>query len=153
MLSGVSNSLTGSGEPRDKKATDYGRRTLWIGCHVDTDGGDLLGGATSCLERRIQQELHLSTHPQPEFLGLAWDKNQAESQHFGVMFRAPVVSDYVAEHLKNKQFKKMGRSGRIKSVFMTQEEIVRGLADLELEPWSDHMARNIKLTQTKDANV
>ena len=139
-------------EHRDKKTTDYGRRTLWIGCHIDCDGGELLDAATKCLDRRIQQELHLSTHPRPEFLGLAWDKNQAESQHFGVMFRAPVVSDYVADHLKNKQFKKMGRSGRVKSVFMTQEEIVGGLAELDLEPWSDYMARNIKLTQMKDAH-
>ncbi|MEO6773230.1 MAG: hypothetical protein ABI467_09425 [Kofleriaceae bacterium] len=133
-------------ELRDKKSTDYGRRMLWIGCHVDKDG-DLLAGAMSCLDRRIQQELHLSTHPQTELLGLAWDRNQTESQHFGVMFRVPVVSDYVADHLKNKQFKKMGRAGRIKSVFMTQEEIVRSLDELDLEPWSAHMARNIKLTQ------
>jgi predicted NUDIX family phosphoesterase len=140
-------------EHRDKKTAEYGRRTLWIGCHIDSDDGELLDAATTCLDRRIQQELHLSTHPRPEFLGLAWDKNQAESQHFGVMFRAPVVSDYVADHLKNKQFKKMGRPGRVKSVFMTQEEIVRGLAELDLEPWSDYMARNIKLTQTKDVNA
>lgn len=137
---------------RDKKTEDYGRHKLWIGCHVDTEGEDLLAGARGCLDRRIQQELHLSTRPQPEFLGLAWDKSQTESQHFGVMFRAPLLSDYVADHLKNKQFKNMGRSGRIKSLFMTQEEILRSLAELELEPWSYYMARNIKLTQTKDAN-
>ena len=139
-------------ERRDKKTKDYGRHTLWIGCHVDTQGSDLLGGATSCLDRRIQQELHLSTRPQPELLGLAWDKSQAESQHFGVMFRAPLLNDYVADHLKNKQFKKMGRSGRIKSLFMTQDEILRSLVELELEPWSFYMARNIKLIQTKDVN-
>jgi predicted NUDIX family phosphoesterase len=133
-------------DPQDKKATAYGRNTLWIGCHVDADGKDLLTGAMSCLERRIQQELHLSTHPQMDLLGLAWDKNQTESQHFGVMFRVPVVSDYVADHLKNKQFKKMGRSGRLRSIFMTQEEILRGLDDLNLEPWSEHMVRNIKLS-------
>jgi hypothetical protein len=88
-----------------------------------------------------------------DLLGLAWDRNQAESQHFGVMFRVPVTSDYVADHLKNKQFKKMGRAGRIKSVFRTQEEIVRDLEDLNLEPWSDHMARNIKLTRKKDTDA
>lgn len=139
-------------ERRDKKTKDYGRHTLWIGCHVDTEGEDLLGGAMICLDRRIQQELHLSTRPQSEFLGLAWDKNQTENQHFGVMFRAPLLNDYVADHLKNKQFKKMGRSGRIKSLFMTQEEILRSLDELELEPWSYYMARNIKLPQTKDTN-
>jgi len=62
------------------------------------------------------------------------------------MFRAPVSSDHVAEHLKDKQFKKMGRAGRLKSLFMTQEEIVTGLDDLDLEPWSRYMVRNIKLT-------
>lgn len=139
-------------EPRDKKAMTYGRRSLWSGCHVDTAGvdtagGDLLAGAMGCLDRRIQQELHLATHPTTDLLGLAWDKNQAESQHFGVMFRVPVVNDYVASHLKDKQFKKMGRSGRIKSVFMTQEEILRGLSVLELEPWSKQMVENIKLTR------
>ena len=140
-------------ELRDKKATHYGRRTLWIGCHVDNDGEDLLAGAMSCLDRRIQQELHLSARPRMDLLGLAWDKNQEESQHFGVMFRLSVASDYVADHLKNKQFKKMGRSGRIKSVFMTQEEIVRDLEGLDLEPWSEHMARNIKLTPARDATA
>jgi predicted NUDIX family phosphoesterase/thymidylate kinase len=131
---------------RDKKTKDYGLRTLWIGPHVDQEG-DLLEAARSCLDRRIRQELHLSTHPQMDLLGLAWDKKHEESQHFGVMFRVPVLNEYVADHLANKQFKKMGRSPRIKSVFMTQEEIVRGLEDLDLEPWSEHMARNIKLTQ------
>ncbi len=106
-----------------------------------------------CLDRRIQQELHLATHPTTDLLGLAWDKNQAESQHFGVMFRVPVVNDYVASHLKDKQFKKMGRSGRIKSVFMTQEEILRGLGVLELEPWSMQMVKNIKLTLPSDELV
>lgn len=134
-------------EARDKKASSYGRRTLWISCHIDADGGDLLMGAMRCLDQRIRQELHLSTHPEMDLLGLAWDRDQAESQHFGVMFRVPVVSDYVANHLKDKQFKKMGRSGRLKSVFMPQEDIVRGLTDLDLEPWSKHMARNINLTQ------
>ncbi|HWO17847.1 MAG TPA: hypothetical protein VNO30_03700 [Kofleriaceae bacterium] len=138
---------------RDKKSTDYGRRTLWIGCHIDKQDQDLLAGATYCLERRIQQELHLATHPPMDLLGLAWDRNQAESLHFSVMFRVPVTSDYVADHLKNKQFKKMGRSGRLKSVFMTQEEIVRDLEDLELEPWSNYMARNIKLTRKKDTDA
>jgi predicted NUDIX family phosphoesterase/predicted ATPase len=134
-------------DPRDKKAMAYGRRSLWSGCHVDVDGGDLLTGAIRCLDQRVQQELHLATHPKMDFLGLSWDKNQVESQHFGVMFRVPVVSDYVANHLKDKQFKKMGRSGRIKSLFMTQEEILRDLGELDLEPWSEHMARNIKLTR------
>ena len=132
-------------ESRDKKATSYGLRTLWISCHLDVEGPDLLAGAKWCLDRRIQQELHLSTHPKMDLLGLAWDKSQPESQHFGVVFRVPVVNDYVANHLKNKQFKKMGRAGRIRSVFMTQEEIVRDLESLDLEPWSEHMARNIKL--------
>jgi predicted NUDIX family phosphoesterase len=140
-------------ELRDKKAMEYGQHALWIGCHVDIDSGDLLGGVATCLVRRIQQELHLATPSEPVFLGLAWDKNQTESQHFGVMFRIPVLNDYVAEHLENKQFKKMGRSGRIKSTFMKQEEIVRALAELDLEPWSYYMARNIKLTQTKDVSV
>jgi hypothetical protein len=85
-----------------------------------------------------------------EFLGLAWDKDQPESQHFGAMFRVPVMSDYVADHLRNKQFKRMGRAGRLRSVFMTQEEIVRNLNDLDLEPWSEHIARNINLTKAKD---
>ena len=76
-----------------------------------------------------------------------------ESQHFGVMFRVPVMNDSIANHLKNKQFKKMGRSGRLRSVFMSQEEVVRDLEALELEPWSHHMARNIKLTQERDANA
>lgn len=145
-------------EPHDKKTTAYGRRSLWSGCHVDTagvhtDGGDLLAGARSCLDRRIQQELHLATHPEMDLLGLAWDKNQADSQHFGVMFRVPVMNDYVANHLKDKQFKKMGRAGRVKSVFMTQEEIVRDLRGpglLDLEPWSKQMVENIKLTRPSD---
>ena len=77
---------------------------------------------------------------------MAWDQSQPETQHLGVMFRAPVSSDHVAEHLKDKQFKKMGRAGRLKSLFMTQEEIVTGLDDLDLEPWSRYMVRNIKLT-------
>ena len=134
-------------DSRDKKSTAYGRYTLWIGCHVEAGTNDLLARSVDCLTHRIQQELHLSTHPQMDLLGLAWDKNQAESQHFGVMFRVPVLNDYVADHLKNKQFKKMGRSGRLKSVFMTQEEIVRNL-DNQLEPWSDHMVKNIKLPRT-----
>lgn len=134
-------------DPHDKKATAYGRNTLWIGCHVEAERQDLLRAAMACLERRIQQELHLSTHPQMELLGLAWDKNQPESQHFGVMFRVPVLSDYIADHLKNKQFKKMGRSGRLRSVFLSQEEIVRELQSLKLEPWSEHMARNINFTR------
>jgi len=129
-----------------KKTVNYGRRTLWIGCHVDEDREDLLAAATDCLNGRIQQDLHLSTRPQFEFLGLAWDKTREETQHLGLMFRVPIRSDYVAEHLKNKQFKKMGRSGQIKSVFMTQEEIVTGLNELNLEPWSHHMALNIRLT-------
>jgi predicted NUDIX family phosphoesterase len=140
-------------ELRDRKSTAYGRRTLWIGCHVDEDGEDLLAGATHCLDRRIQQELHLSARPAMDLLGLAWNRDQEDSQHFGVMFRVPVANDSVANHLKNKQFKKMARSGRLKSVFMSQEEIVRDLADLDLEPWSDHMARNIKLTRERDANA
>jgi predicted NUDIX family phosphoesterase/predicted ATPase len=132
-------------ESRDKKTASYGRRTLWIGCHIDVPGDDLRASAVECLDRRIQQDLHLATHPEVELLGLAWDKTQQESQHVGVMFRAPVSNDYVAGHLQHKQFKKMGRSGRIKSAFMTQQEIVTGLADLDLEPWSEHMARNIRL--------
>lgn len=138
---------------RDKKATHYGRRTLWIGCHIDNNSRDLLTDAMYCLDRRIQQELHLSMRPEMNLLGLAWDGNQVESQHFGVMFHVPVVNDYVADHLKNKQFKKMGRAGRIKSVFMTQEEISCDLAELDLEPWSQHMTRNIKLTPEKDADA
>ena len=130
---------------KDKKAKDYGRRTLWIGCHVDSRG-EVLAAAIECLDRRIQQDLHLWTRPTVDFLGLAWDQSQPETQHLGVMFRAPVSSDHVAEHLKDKQFKKMGRAGRLKSLFMTQEEIVTGLDDLDLEPWSRYMVRNIKLT-------
>jgi predicted NUDIX family phosphoesterase/thymidylate kinase len=137
-------------ELRDRKTDDYGRRTLWLGCHVDVDVKDLLTSATRCLDRRIQQELHLSTHPRVKLLGLAWDKNQTETKHFGVIFRVPISSDYIADHLKNKQFKKMGRSGRIKSVFMTQEEIVTELKELDLEPWSEYIARNIKLTESKE---
>lgn len=134
-------------EPRDKKASSYGRCTLWLGCHVDRDDGELLDYSSACLIRRIQQDLHLSSRPELEFLGLAWDKTQRETQHVGIMFRAPISSDLVAKHLENKQFKRMARSSKIRSVFMTQEEIVRGLDDIELEPWSEHMARNIKLTK------
>lgn len=53
---------------RDKKSTDYGRRKLWIGCHVDKQDKDLLAAATHCLEQRIQQELHLATHPPMDLL-------------------------------------------------------------------------------------
>jgi predicted NUDIX family phosphoesterase len=137
-------------ESQDKKAASYGRRTLWVGCHLDIKTPDLLATATDCLNRRIQQDLHLWSRPELEFLGLAWDKTQQETQHLGLIFRAPILNDYVANHLKNKQFKKMGRSGRIKSVFMTQEEIVSGLDDLDLEPWSRHIARNINLTQSRE---
>jgi len=132
-------------DSRDTKTTDYGRRTLWLGCHVDSQLPDPLAASIECLNKRIQQDLHLSTRPPVEFLGLSWDGNQPDTQHLGLIFRAPLPSDYVADHLRDKQFKKMGRSGPMKSVFMTQEEIVSGLAELDLEPWSKYVARNINL--------
>lgn len=137
-------------DPQDTKTVDYGRRTLWVGCHVDRQDPDLLKASIQCLYARIQQDLHLSTHPNVEFLGLAWDQHQSDTQHLGVMFRVPIVSDYVAGHVASKQFKKMGRASPIKSVFMTQPEILAELAQLDLESWSNYMARNINLTLSEE---
>lgn len=137
-------------DARERKAKDYGRRTLWTGCHVDEQNAAPLVAAKDCLRRRIQQELHLSTELEMNFLGLAWDQDQQESQHFGVMFRVPVGDDYVAAHLENKQFKKMGRSGSMSSAFKTQEEILLEIQDLDLEPWSRHMLKNINLSQQEN---
>jgi predicted NUDIX family phosphoesterase len=140
-------------DPRDTKTTNYGRRTLWVGCHIDSKLPDPLDASIECLNRRIQQDLHLWTRPQVEFLGLSWDHTQSDTQHLGLIFRAPIVSDYVADHLRDKQFKRMGRSGSIKSVFMTQEAIVSGLAELDLEPWSKYVARNISLTHATQGST
>ncbi len=139
----------------DKKTAEYGRRKLWVGCHVERgDDQRLLNLAQRCLVKRIQQDLHLASPPQLDFLGLAWDASQAESQHVGMMFRAPLASDDVAEHLENKQFKRMARSRKFRSVFKTQEQILTNLDDLDLEPWSKHLVENVRLLPStkKDAN-
>lgn len=130
----------------DKKVEAYGRSKLWVGCHVEHDHGlPLLDLAKRGLLQRIQQDLHLARPPQLDFLGLAWDASQSESQHVGMMFRAPLASDDVAKHLENKQFKKMARSRKFRSVFKTPEEILRELEDLDLEPWSKYIVEVVRL--------
>lgn len=147
-------------EQLDAKTQDYGRRTLWVGCHVDHEavggqsrGGDgesasLLGRAEECLRKRVQNDLHLAAVPKPDFLGLAWNQEQKETRHLGIMFRVSIDSEYVAKHLENKVFKKMARSRRLKSVFMTQPEILGDLIQLDLEAWSKHMAMNLNLIRS-----
>jgi predicted NUDIX family phosphoesterase len=131
----------------DVKTASYGRRKLWIGAHVDRRDS-ILSAAISCLRARVQQDLHLSSVPEPEFLGLAWNEEQAENRHLGIIFRVPVANDYIAKHLENKQFKKMARSSHLRSLFMTQEEILKDLSQLDLEPWSEYMIRNINLANS-----
>ena len=139
-----------------KKSAAYGRFTLWVGRHVeisDCAEQDVLTNGRSGLIERIKQDLHLASDLQPELLGLAWDPHQQESQHLGIMFRVPIANPYVAKHLANKQFKKMARTQRVRSVFMTQEKILSDVArqELDLEPWSKHIINNILLT-TPDAS-
>lgn len=142
----------------DKKSTDYGQQKLWIGCHVERTGGPaqtLLEDATSCLKSRLAQELHLSsgTLQQPELRGLAWDhpdatrrrraSDERPSKHLGIMFESLIPTEHIAKHLENKQFRRMGRSGRLVTMFMSREDILKCGRDLKLEAWSDHYVRNI----------
>ncbi|MCB9653810.1 MAG: hypothetical protein H6729_06740 [Deltaproteobacteria bacterium] len=135
-------------ERRDRKA-DYGRTKLWIGCHVETDvsasAAKLICTAKDCLGRRIQQELHLATPITPALVGLAWERDRP--QHLGMMFKLPVPNQYVADHLEEKHFKKMGRSGRLTSRFQTRVKIITTLAQqkdlLDLEPWSEYFINNV----------
>lgn len=143
--------------PTDKKTSDYGQYKLWIGCHVERRVGDgeLLDDAVYCLNRRIMQELHLSGPlGQPQLTGLVWNDDalrarragdEQPGRHLGIMFCSSITDDYLADHLQDKQFKKMGRSGRLTSAFMTRQQIVE--KRLKLESWSDHYVKNIGMIE------
>lgn len=134
----------------DKKSSDYGRHKLWVGRHVETSdplNEDVLDAGRRGLIERIKDDLHLASDLQPVLLGLAWNVrhgSEHETQHVGIMYRVPIVNELVAKHLQNKKFKKMARSRRLSSSFMTQEEILTS-RDLDLEPWSKHAVENLPL--------
>ena len=135
-------------EVLDKKSSDYGRHKLWVGRHVEMraqDDEDVIEAGRRGLVERIKQDLHLASDLLPVFLGLAWNANQRETQHVGIMYRVPIVNELVARHLENKKFKKMARSRRLRSSFMTQQEILTS-GDLDLEPWSKYVVENLPLT-------
>jgi predicted ATPase/predicted NUDIX family phosphoesterase len=135
-------------DPTDAKASSYGRHKLWVGCHVDDQSAPFDSAMSSCLRLRIQQDIHLSSIPKPQFLGLVWDEKDGKKylgKHLGLVHRVLISDEYVARHLENKQFKKMARSAPLRSVFMTQAEIEDESSNLDLEPWSDYITRNINL--------
>jgi predicted NUDIX family phosphoesterase/predicted ATPase len=135
-------------DPTDAKASSYGRHKLWVGCHVDDKSAPFNAAMSSCLRRRIQQDIHLSSVPEPQFLGLVWDEKDDKTylkKHLGLVHRVLISDEYVARHLENKQFKKMARSAPLRSIFMTQAEIEDDSSNLDLEPWSDYITRNISL--------
>jgi hypothetical protein len=144
-------------ENMDKKSGDYGQRKLWIGCHVEKTTSSMTSlaeGAIFSLKNRLEQELYLSSDflGQPDLRGLAWEHSKPDLhrrasdvqpwKHLGIMFESSIPGQ-VANQLENKQFKRMGRAGRLKSIFKSNEEIIEEMRTLDLEPWSEHYVRNV----------
>jgi hypothetical protein len=121
---------------RDKKSRDFGRYTLWKGCHLERDGGDpgtvdqLLDLATAQLQNRLLTDFHLALELTPEFRALVWSPGEG---HAGLFFEVPIAKDAVVHNMEQKEFRQQGRFESQSGVFRPREE-VRGVQ--ELEPWS-----------------
>jgi len=140
--------------PTDKKTKDYGRHLIYKNCHIEErlDGRrrrrsapSLMRRAEDRLQQRIQDDLHLAVPPDFEFLGLSWNGSLKETKHLGMMFRVAILSEDVASHLQDKQFKKSGRSGALKSFRRHQIDLIREFKKYQFEPWSDYIVRNVNL--------
>jgi predicted NUDIX family phosphoesterase len=131
------------GRAPSRKATAYGTATLWTGCHVRTEAKASLSIVKARLRERVESDLHLlETAFDLELIGLAWDE-AAEPRHVGIMFLLRLKHDDVAQHMRQKEFRRGVRGGKLTSTFRTQEDIITNLEDLDLEPWSRHLIENV----------
>jgi len=132
---------------KDEK-NSYGRSTLWKGCHVEGQPPIAVEQVAKQVQSRVLQELHLKTNLQIEFefLGMAWTENsKLESRHMGLLFKARIDDQIVAESLRDKEFRKASRGHTMTGTFQTPQQILHSVSELDLEPWSQFVILNIGL--------
>lgn len=130
---------------RDKdkdKASSYGRTTLWRGCHIVAPSDGLTSAHLEAeMIARFQQELHIRTSLAPQLLGLAAPLRTKDTRHLGVLYTVD-LSDDVAQTLHNKVFRSGARTHPFTGQFLSQQELLGAIEDLDLEPWSRHLLEN-----------
>lgn len=87
----------------------------------------------TCLRRRLLEDLHLASFPEPTQVGLAWI---ADQNHLGVMFEFQLDSPYVIDSLRKKEFRKRGRFESLDGSFVQPAELHARSIELGLEKWS-----------------
>jgi len=121
---------------RDKKSRDFGRYTVWKGCHLERDGANpttvngLLAAAASQLQNRLLTDFHLALALAPSFRALVWRPGEA---HAGLFFEVAIANDVVVHNMQQKEFRQQGRFESQSGVFRPREDVLR---IEELEPWS-----------------
>lgn len=138
----------------DAKSISYGRTTLWRGCHVQLKPDALSDtNLAEALTARLHQDLHIKSDLSPELIGLAApmpeeSAHAARHHHIGILYRVR-LPDPVAHNLHEKTFRRSGRAHPFTGNFRPQKKIIDQLDDpndeLQLEPWSKHLVRNVKL--------
>lgn len=113
---------------KDEKSRQYGRYTLWKGCHIDCDKVPSIEDMKVRLVERFRDDLHVAQPIQPAFAGLAWKQ---EDIPIGIMFRVP-FEDAVADSMSKKEFRKRGRFETITGTWMSGSDAL----NCDVEPWS-----------------
>lgn len=127
---------------KDEKSRKYGERTLWKGCHVESDEAPSRDRIEKCLQRRLLDDLHLAEFPKPEFLGLARAEHDGKpDNHLGIMFEFEIESDQVIASLEKKELRRSGRAQPLEGTIKALHELSRDQDDLGLEKWSRAVLR------------
>jgi predicted NUDIX family phosphoesterase len=133
--------------PRDQKAQQYGRYTLWKGCHLESDVSppsveELLAAAKRQLKTRIEEDFHLAIEAKMTFHGLVWnskDSSDADKEnHAALLFKLPIDSPDVSRNMEQKEFKRQGRFEKLSGKFRDRAALV---GEAGLEPWSKEFLR------------
>lgn len=122
---------------KDAKSGQYGRYTLWKGCHLECGAelplhvDALLDAAASQLVRRISEDFHLAIPLRPSFRAITWKRTE---KHAGLLFEVPIDSAEAVRHMGQKEFKRQGRFEPHKGdLFKTRDDLLRTDG---IEAWS-----------------